>query len=43
MMTTYPDRIDGSSPWDSETAQDTAQYLTDWLAHHNHSTDMGRW
>ena len=41
---TYPDDYSNTSLWyDEDRAQDTVQYLTGWLAHHNHSTDMGRW
>jgi hypothetical protein len=39
----HPDDNQSTSLWYDERAQDTVQYLTGWLAHHNHSTDMGRW
>jgi hypothetical protein len=38
-----PNALGFQSLWDSETAQETAQYLTEWLGWHNASTNEMRW
>ena len=38
-----PNALGFQSPWDSETAQETAQYLTEWLGWSYKSSNEGRW